>query len=190
MCVSETCKLSSSNYYKTQASLAGVVFTIKNGDPMIEVGGTLPEAVFSVLQNGEMKNPNTGTLFSDKKVVVFAVPGAFTPTCSAAHLPGFVTLADKIKAKGVDEIICISVNDAFVMDAWGKSHNASELTMLADGNGAFTQSIGLDMDTDAFGGVRSIRYSMIVDDGVVSVLNVEEPGQFEVSDAETILKQL
>jgi peroxiredoxin len=162
----------------------------KNGDPMIEVGGTLPEAVFSVLEDGEMKNPHTGTLFSDKKVVVFAVPGAFTPTCSAAHLPGFVALADKIKAKGVDDIICISVNDAFVMDAWGKSQNASEIKMVADGNGAFTQLIGLDMDTDAFGGLRSIRYSMIVDDGVVSALNVEDPGRFEVSDAETILKQL
>jgi peroxiredoxin len=157
---------------------------------MIEVGGTLPEAKFSVLEDGDMKNPDTGTLFGGKKVVVFAVPGAFTPTCSAAHLPGYVALADKIKAKGVDNIICLSVNDAFVMDAWGKSQNASEITMLADGNGAFTQLIGLDMDTDAFGGLRSIRYSMIVDDGVVSALNVEEPGKFEVSDAETILKQL
>jgi peroxiredoxin len=157
---------------------------------MIEVGGTLPEAVFSILQDGEIKNPNTGTLFSGKKVVLFSVPGAFTPTCSVAHLPGFVALADKIKAKGVDAIICISVNDAFVMDAWGKSQNADEIMMLADGNGAFAQLIGLDMDTDAFGGIRSIRYSMIVEDGVVRVLNVEDPGRFEVSDADTILKQL
>ncbi len=157
---------------------------------MIEVGGTLPEAVFSILENGEIKNPHTGTLFSDKKVVLFAVPGAFTPTCSAAHLPGYVALADKIKAKGVDAIICISVNDAFVMDAWGKSQNADEIMMLADGNGSFSQLIGLDMDTDAFGGIRSIRYSMIVEDGVVRALNVEDPGRFEVSDAETILKQL
>ena len=157
---------------------------------MIEVGGTLPEAVFSILENGEIKNPHTGTLFSDKKVVLFAVPGAFTPTCSAAHLPGYVALADKIKAKGVDAIICISVNDAFVMDAWGRSQNADEIMMLADGNGSFSQLIGLDMDTDAFGGIRSIRYSMIVEDGVVRALNVEDPGRFEVSDAETILKQL
>ncbi|MFQ3207260.1 MAG: peroxiredoxin [Glaciecola sp.] len=157
---------------------------------MIEVGGTLPEAVFSILQDGEIKNPNTGTLFSGKKVVLFSVPGAFTPTCSVAHLPGYVALADKIKAKGVDAIICISVNDAFVMDAWGKSQNADEIMMLADGNGAFAQLIGLDMDTDAFGGIRSIRYSMIVEDGVVRVLNVEDPGRFEVSDADTILKQL
>jgi peroxiredoxin len=157
---------------------------------MIEVGGTLPEAVFSILEDGEIKNPHTGTLFSEKKVVLFAVPGAFTPTCSAAHLPGYVALADKIKAKGVDAIICISVNDAFVMDAWGKSQNADEIMMLADGNGSFAQLIGLDMDTDAFGGIRSIRYSMIVEDGVVRALNVEDPGRFEVSDAETILKQL
>lgn len=157
---------------------------------MIEVGGTLPEAVFSVIEDGEMKNPTTGDLFSAKKVVLFAVPGAYTPTCSAAHLPGYVALADKIKAKGVDTIICLSVNDAFVMSAWGKSQNADELLMLADGNGAFSQAVGLDMETDAFGGIRSIRYSMIIDDGVVSALNVEEPGRFEVSDAETILKQL
>jgi peroxiredoxin len=157
---------------------------------MIEVGGTLPEAVFSVLEGGEIKNPHTGTLFSEKKVVLFAVPGAFTPTCSAAHLPGYVALADKIKAKGVDAIICISVNDAFVMDAWGKSQNAEEIMMLADGNGTFSQLMGLDMDTDTFGGIRSIRYSMIVEDGVVRALNVEDPGRFEVSDAETILKQL
>ena len=157
---------------------------------MIEVGGTLPEAVFSILEDGEIKNPNTGTLFGEKKVVLFAVPGAFTPTCSAAHLPGYVALADKIKAKGVDAIICISVNDAFVMDAWGKSQNADEIMMVADGNGTFSKSIGLDMDTDAFGGIRSIRYSMIVEDGVVRALNVEDPGRFEVSDAETILKQL
>lgn len=157
---------------------------------MIEVGSTLPEAVFSILEDGEIKNPHTATIFGEKKVVLFAVPGAFTPTCSAAHLPGYVALADKIKAKGVDDIICISVNDAFVMDAWGKSQNADEIKMLADGNGNFAQLIGLDMDTDAFGGIRSIRYSMIVEDGVVRALNVEDPGRFEVSDAETILKQL
>jgi peroxiredoxin len=157
---------------------------------MIEVGTKLPEAVFSLLQNGEMQSPDTSTLFSGKKVVLFAVPGAFTPTCSVSHLPGFITLADKIKAKGVDSIICISVNDAFVMDAWGKSQNAEEIMMLADGKGAFATAMGLDMDTDAFGGIRSIRYSMIVQDGVVSTLNVEEPGRFDVSDADTILKQL
>jgi peroxiredoxin len=157
---------------------------------MISVGASLPEATFSLLNNGEMTNPHSNGLFGDKKVVLFAVPGAFTPTCSHAHLPGYVALADKIKAKGVDSIICLSVNDAFVMDAWGKQLNASEITMLADGDGSFTKSIGLDMDTDNFGGTRSLRYSMIVDDGVVRVLNLEDPGRFEVSDAETILKAL
>ncbi|MFC3123226.1 peroxiredoxin [Agaribacter flavus] len=157
---------------------------------MIEVGATLPEATFSLLKDGEMINPHSNNLFAGKKVVVFAVPGAFTPTCSQAHLPGYVALADKIKAKGVDDIICLSVNDAFVMDAWGKSANAEHVTMLADGNAQFTQAIGLDMDTDSFGGIRSQRYSMLVDDGTVVALNLEDPGRFEVSDAETMLKSL
>lgn len=157
---------------------------------MIEVGSKLPDGTFSLLTDGEMSNPTTAELFSGKKVVVFAVPGAFTPTCSAAHLPGYVALADKFKEKGVDAIICLSVNDAFVMSAWGKAQNAEHLTMLADGNGKFTQSIGLEMDTDGFGGIRSVRYSMLVVDGVVEKLNVEEPGKFEVSDAETMLSAL
>lgn len=157
---------------------------------MIEVGASLPEGAFTLLQDGEMQNLTTKQLFSDKKVVVFAVPGAFTPTCSAAHLPGYVALADKLKAKGVDDIICLAVNDAFVMDAWGKAQNAEHIRMVADGNGSFTQAIGLDMDTDNFGGLRSIRYSMFVDNGVVLKLNVEEPGRFEVSDAETMLNSL
>lgn len=157
---------------------------------MITVGAALPEAVFSTLTNGEMKNPHTADLFSGKKVVLFAVPGAFTPTCSLAHLPGYVALADKMQAKGVDSIICLSVNDAFVMDAWGKASNAEHITMLADGNGSFSSAIGLKMDTDTFGGLRSQRYSMLVDNGVVSMLNVEKPGKFEVSDAETMLNAL
>lgn len=157
---------------------------------MIEVGAILPETSFSMIENGEMKNPTTNHLFAGKKVVLFAVPGAFTPTCSQAHLPGYVVLADKLKAKGVDSIICLSVNDAFVMDAWGKASNAEQVLMLADGNGTFSQLIGLDMDTDTFGGVRSQRYSMLIEDGVVKVLNVEKPGQFEVSDAETMLKSV
>jgi peroxiredoxin len=157
---------------------------------MIEVGSKLPEATFSLLGDGDMSNPTTESLFAGKKVVLFAVPGAFTPTCSAAHLPGYVALADKFKEKGVDAIICLSVNDAFVMNAWGKAQNAEHLVMLADGNGKFTQSIGLDMDTDGFGGIRSVRYSMLVVDGVVEKLNVEEPGKFEVSDAETMLNAI
>ena len=157
---------------------------------MIEVGSTLPEVTFGRLVNGDMTNPSTNDIFAEKRVVVFAVPGAFTPTCSAAHLPGYVALADKIKAKGVDNIICISVNDAFVMDAWSKASNAEEILMLADGNGHFTKAIGLDMDTSDFGGVRSMRYSMLVEDGEVVQLNIEDPGRFEVSDAETILNSL
>ncbi len=157
---------------------------------MIAVGATMPEATLSTLADGEMQNLHTTTLFNDKKVVVFAVPGAFTPTCSQAHLPGYVALADKIKAKGVDSIICLSVNDAFVMNAWGKANNADEILMLADGNGDFTQKIGLDMDTDTFGGIRSVRYSMLIEDGIVKAINIEDPGRFEVSDAETMLKLL
>lgn len=157
---------------------------------MISEGATLPEATLSTLVDGKMENLHTTTLFEDKKVVLFAVPGAFTPTCSQAHLPGYVALADKLKAKGVDTIICLSVNDAFVMDAWGKVNNASEILMLADGDGEFTKQIGLDMDTDTFGGVRSIRYSMLIEDGVVKKINIEDPGRFEVSDAESMLKAL
>jgi len=157
---------------------------------MIQVGGTLPEVDFSLLVNGEITNPGTNELFSGKRVVLFAVPGAFTPTCSQAHLPGYVALADKLKAKGVDSIICLSVNDAFVMDAWGKANNAEEITMLADGNGFFTKQIGLDMSTGNFGGLRSLRYSMLVEDGEVKTLNVEDPGRFDVSDAQTMLDSL
>jgi peroxiredoxin len=157
---------------------------------MIEVGASLPEATFSMIADGDMKNPSTNDLFAGKKVALFAVPGAFTPTCSQAHLPGYIAIADKLKDKGVDSIICISVNDAFVMSAWGASQNAEHVIMLADGNGKFSKLIGLDMDTDGFGGIRSQRYSMLVDDGVVKVLNVEAAGKFEVSDAETMLKAL
>lgn len=157
---------------------------------MIEVGAKLPQATFSLLKDGDMQNPTTNSLFSGKKVVLFAVPGAFTPTCSQAHLPGYVALADKLKAQGVDDIICLSVNDAFVMDSWGKASNADHITMLADGDASFTKACGLDMNTEAFGGVRSMRYSMLVEDGVVKVLNLEGGGGFKVSDAETMLSAL
>ena len=157
---------------------------------MIQVGSTLPEVDFGLLVNGEVTNPGTNELFSDKRVVLFGVPGAFTPTCSQAHLPGYVALADKIKAKGIDSIICLSVNDAFVMDAWGKANNAEEIIMLADGNGHFTKQIGLDMNTSNFGGLRSLRYSMLVEDGEVKKLNVEDPGRFDVSDAQSMLDSL
>ena len=157
---------------------------------MLEVGSTLPEVSFGYINDGKMTDPRTNEIFGDKRVVVFAVPGAFTPTCSQAHLPGYVALADKIKAKGVDAIVCLSVNDAYVMDAWGKASNAEEIMMLADGNGFFTKSIGMDMNTSDFGGTRSVRYSMLVEDGEVVKIFVEDPGRFEVSDAETMLKNL
>lgn len=134
---------------------------------------------------------STDELFKGRKVVMFAVPGAFTPGCSVTHLPGYVVLADKIKAKGVDSIICMSVNDAFVMDAWGKQQNAEELIMLADGNGDFTRALGLELDATGFGmGKRCRRMAMIVDDGVVSHLAVEPAGGITVSAADAILGEL
>jgi len=133
----------------------------------------------------------TSDIFAGKKVVMFAVPGAFTPTCSAAHLPGFVVNADKLKAKGVDSIVCVSVNDAFVMDAWSKDKNAEELMMVGDGNGDFTKAIGLEMDGAGFGlGTRSQRYALVAEDGKVTALNIEAPGAYEVSSAEAILEAL
>jgi len=129
--------------------------------------------------------------FAGRKVALFAVPGAFTPTCSAKHMPGYVEKAAELKAKGVDEIACVSVNDAFVMGAWGKASGSDDVTMLADGNGDFAKALGLDADFTGFGmGGRSQRYSMIVDDGVVTELNVEGPGEFKVSSAEHLLGQL
>ncbi|TQF70687.1 peroxiredoxin [Pseudoalteromonas luteoviolacea] len=157
---------------------------------MIEQGQKIPASTLSELTAEGMQTLSTDTLFANKKVVVFAVPGAFTPTCSASHLPGFVTLADKIKAKGVDEIFCVSVNDAFVMKFWGEAHNADEIRMLGDGDAGFTKALGLDMDTEGFGGVRSQRYAMIVENGVVTQLNLEAPKSFEVSKAEVILTLL
>jgi len=157
---------------------------------MIEQGQALPNVALTELTADGMQNHQVTELFADKKVVLFAVPGAFTPTCSAAHLPGYVVLADQIKAKGVDIIACVSVNDAFVMKAWGEAHNASELMMLGDGDAAFTKAIGLDKETGSFGGVRSQRYAMIIENGVVTELAVEAAGEFEVSKAEAILDKL
>lgn len=154
---------------------------------MIEQGQALPEGTLSELTADGMLNHKVAELFANKKVVLFAVPGAFTPTCSEAHLPGFVVMADQFKAKGVDIIACLSVNDAFVMKAWGAAQNASELMMLADGDASFTKALGLDMDTAGFGGIRSQRYAMVVDNGVVTTLNVEAAKSFEVSTAEAVL---
>lgn len=157
---------------------------------MIAQGQKLPAATLSQLTKDGMVNHQVTELFAGKKVVLFAVPGAFTPTCSEAHLPGYVVLADQFKAKGVDLIACVSVNDAFVMKAWGEAQNASELLMLADGDASFTKALGLEMDTAGFGCVRSQRYAMIIDDGVVTLLNVEAPKSFEVSKAEVVLAAL
>lgn len=157
---------------------------------MIKTGEKLPEVSFSQLTKEGVMNPTTSQIFANKKVLMFAVPGAFTPTCSAAHLPGYITLADQIKAKGVDTIICTAVNDAFVMSAWGKSQNAEEIVFLADGGGAFHTATGLTMETGDFGGVRSQRYAMLVENGVVTQLNVEAPKTFEVSKAEVMLAAL
>jgi peroxiredoxin len=154
---------------------------------MINVNETLPDVTFSLRQNGEASNPTTADLFAGKKVVLFAVPGAFTPTCSQAHLPGFIAQAEAFKNKGVDTIICLSVNDAFVMECWGQDQHAGDIIMLADGGAEFTKAIGLDMDTATFGGVRSQRYAMVVDNSVVTALNIDKPGQFEASSAEAVL---
>ncbi len=157
----------------------------------VQVGDQIPEGALKVMGEKGPKDVSTSDMFGGKKVVLFAVPGAFTPTCSAAHLPGFVANADKIKAKGVDEIVCMAVNDAFVMDAWGKAQNAEELTMAADGSGVLTAALGLEMDASGFGmGVRSQRFALIAEDGKITTLNVEAPGQLDVSTAETILNAL
>jgi len=157
---------------------------------MIEPGQTLPTASLTELTSEGMQTHSTESLFAGKKVVLFAVPGAFTPTCSNAHLPEFVALADKIMAKGVDAIYCVSVNDAFVMKAWGEAHNAEHIRMLADGDASFTKALGLDKDTASFGGIRSTRYAMIVENQTVAGLFVEQDKQFAVSRAEAILEKL
>jgi glutaredoxin/glutathione-dependent peroxiredoxin len=158
----------------------------------IKVGDKLPSAKLKQMTPDGMKDVQTDEFFKGKKVVLFAVPGAFTPTCSAKHLPGFVEKAAEIKAKGVDAIACLAVNDAFVMNAWGKDQKAEgKVQMLADGNGDFTRAVGLELDGSGYGlGKRSQRYAMVVDDGVVRALNLEKPGAFEVSSADAILKAL
>jgi peroxiredoxin len=158
----------------------------------IQVGDKVPSVNLQHMGADGVETISSDDLFAGKKVVLFALPGAFTPTCSAAHLPGYVVASDDLLAKGVDRIVCLSVNDAFVMDAWGKQHNADDqVMMIADGSGHFTTAVGLELDLDAAGlGLRSQRYAMVVNDGVVEVLNVEAPQAFEVSDAQTILSGL
>ena len=158
----------------------------------IKVGDRLPQATFMTPTEDGPAPVTTDDVFAGKRVALFAVPGAFTPTCSAKHLPGFKDKAGDLKAKGVDAIACVSVNDVFVMKAWGKDQGVTnEVMMLADGNGDFTKALGLEMDGSKFGmGPRSQRYSMIVEDGVVKSLNVEQAGEFRVSSADYLLEQL
>jgi peroxiredoxin len=158
----------------------------------IKAGDKVPSATFTTFGTEGPKPISSDDLFAGKKVALFAVPGAFTPTCSAKHLPGFKGLAADLKAKGVDTLACVSVNDVFVMKAWGDDQGVGDdVLMLADGNGDFTRAVGLELDAGRFGmGQRSQRYSMIVDDGVVKELNVEQGGEFRVSSAEYMLAQL
>src|SRR5690242_18117543 len=158
----------------------------------IKVGDKIPSVKLKQMTPEGMKDVQTDEFFKGKKVVLFALPGAFTPTCSAKHLPGFVGKADDIRKKGVDKIACLSVNDAFVMNAWGKDQNVGDkVLMLADGNADFTKAVGLEMDGTGFGmGTRSKRYAMVVENGVVKHLAVEAPGQFEVSSADAVMKAL
>ncbi|MDH4060532.1 MAG: peroxiredoxin [Aquincola sp.] len=165
---------------------------------MIKVGDKLPagtlQEFIEVEGEGCSVGPNTfevGPLTAGRTIALFALPGAFTPTCSAKHVPGYVAKCDALKAAGVDEIWCVSVNDAYVMGAWGRDQKTQgKVRMMADGNAEFTKSVGMTLDRTAAGmGIRSMRYSMLVADGVVKALNVEAPGKFEVSDAETMLRQ-
>jgi peroxiredoxin len=157
----------------------------------IQANEAVPSATVKVVAGGEASEVNTTDLFASGKSVLFGLPGAFTPTCSQAHLPGFVVSADTIKAKGVERIVCMSVNDAFVMGAWGKASNAEELTMLADGNADFSKALGLDFDGSGFGmGQRCKRFAAIIENGTVTHVFVEGPGEFEVSSAENVLKNL
>ena len=155
----------------------------------IKVGDHVPSATLMHMTEKGPAPVTTDDLFKGKKVVVFALPGAFTPTCSARHLPGYVEHAADFKSKGINDVVCISVNDAFVMNAWGKDQNAGgKINMVADGNGDFTKKMGLEMDASKFGmGLRSQRYAMLVDNGVVKKLEVEEPGAFKVSSADHML---
>ncbi|HEY5084099.1 MAG TPA: peroxiredoxin [Rhizomicrobium sp.] len=159
---------------------------------MIKVGDKIPSATLMQMKDGGPKPVTTDQLFAGRKVALFALPGAFTPTCSAKHLPGFIQHSDALKAKGIDAIACVSVNDAFVMGAWGDQQKAGDkVMMLADGNGDFTRALGLELDATKFGmGKRSQRFSMVVDNGVVTQLNVEAPGAYEVSSADHMMALL
>ena len=158
----------------------------------IKAGERMPAGKFKVMGESGPQDLTTAQLFDGKRVVLFSVPGAFTPTCSAKHLPGFVTQAEAMRAKGIDTIACMAVNDVFVMNAWGKSSNAGDkVMMLADGNGEYARALGLEMDATGFGmGKRGQRFAVVVDNGVATKVNVEAPGEFKVSAAEYVLGQL
>lgn len=157
---------------------------------MINIGDTFPNTSITVIDQDGQQNMTASDFVAGKKVVLFALPGAFTPTCSETHMPGFVVNYDDIISKGVDVVACLSVNDAFVMKAWQQQQNAEKLVMLADGGAALTKALGLTLETGDFGGTRSQRYSMIIENGKVTALNVEQGKDFKVSDADTILTQL
>lgn len=158
----------------------------------IQVGDRLPDATFAKVTADGPEQVDSASFFQGRRVALFSVPGAFTPTCSARHLPGFVEKAAEIRAKGIDEIACTAVNDAFVMKAWGDANGVGDkVTMLADGNGAFARAVGLELDGSKFGmGTRAQRYAMVINDGVVETLHVEQPGEFRVSSAEHLLETL
>ena len=157
----------------------------------IQAGDRLPDVPLTIATADGPKPTTSGEFFRGKRVALFAVPGAFTPTCSARHLPSYVDKAGELKGTGLDEIACISVKDPFVLSAWGTHDGSEDITMLADGNGAFAEAVGLSFDGSQFGmGKRSQRYSMIVNDGVVEQLNVEQPGEYRASSAEYMLDQL
>ena len=158
----------------------------------IKVGDKVPSSVLLVMKDGQPTPVETDELFKGRKVALFGVPGAYTPTCSIEHVPSYVKHAAELKAKGVDEIVCVAVNDVFVMDAWGKDQKVGDaVTMAADGSGMFAKATGLELDlVDKGLGVRNLRFSALIDDGVVKALNVEEGGEFKVSGAETLLGQI
>lgn len=158
----------------------------------IQAGEKMPAGTFGVMTESGPGSLSTDELFAGKKVVLFSVPGAFTPTCSLNHLPGFVDHADEILAKGVDTIACMAVNDVFVMNAWGRDRNVGDkVLMLADGNGEYAAALGLEMDASGFGmGTRGQRFALVIDDGIATQVSVEEPGKFEVSSADAVLAKL
>lgn len=158
----------------------------------IQVGDKMPNGSFKIMSAEGPKELTTEQLFSNKKVLLFSVPGAFTPTCDGKHLPGYIKQGEALKAKGIDTLACMSVNDVFVMNAWGKSANVGDnILMLADGNGDYVKALGLELDARGFGmGTRGQRFSIIVEHGIVKQLNIEPPGQFNVSSAECALSQL